>query len=348
MSAGDLKRGRLSELDALRGFGAILVLNFHYSTRFHEIFPKAAHVPFHVGGGEYRVLLFFAISGFAIFFSTAKLRSGWDFIANRAIRLLPAYWTAMLLTLVIEHLGHMTMLYIPPFAALFNMTMLQGFFFLPAVDGAYWTLTVEIAFYACILGLWLGLRMRHIEWALIGWLALKLVFDLAWPDMPERIVMLFILRYVPWFAIGMAAWRVWAGERRWRDQVPVVGLALGTIWLTEPTDIVIVSVVIVAAFWAMVEGRLGWVRFGPLIWVGQISYSLYLVHQHVGFTILLNAEAMGIDPLTSYVMAVVVAIALGYAVNRLVERPAAAWLTARWKGWRDRSPVQAAAVETGT
>ncbi|HEX7871530.1 MAG TPA: acyltransferase [Sphingobium sp.] len=346
MSAGDLKRGRLSELDALRGLGAILVLNFHYSTRFHEIFPKAPHVPFHVGGGEYRVLLFFAISGFAIFFSTAKLRSGWDFIANRAIRLLPAYWTAMLLTIVIEHLGHMTMLYIPPFAALFNMTMLQGFFFLPAVDGAYWTLTVEIAFYACILGLWLTLRMRHVEWALIGWLGLKLIFDLVWPDMPERIVMLFILRYVPWFVIGMATWRVWGGERQWREQAPVFGLAVMTVMLSETMDIVVVTLLIIAAFWAMVEGRLGWVRFGPLIWVGQISYSLYLVHQHVGFTIMLNAEAMGIDPLTSYVMAVVAAIALGYGVNRLVERPAAAWLTARWKAWRTASPILAA-PETG-
>ncbi|HEX7853157.1 MAG TPA: acyltransferase [Sphingobium sp.] len=342
MSAGDLKRGRLSELDALRGLGAILVLNFHYSTRFHEIFPKAPHVPFHIGGGEYRVLLFFAISGFAIFFSTARLQSGWDFVANRAARLLPPYWTAMLLTLVIEHLGHMTTLYIPPFATLMNVTMLQGFFFLPPVDGAYWTLTVEIAFYACILGLWALFRMRHIERFLIAWLLLKLFFDLIWPDMPERIVMLFILRYVPWFAIGMASWRVWAGERRWRDQIPVFLGILITIMVSETTDIWGVSLLIIAAFWAMVEGRLGWIRFGPLIWVGQISYSLYLVHQHIGFTIMMNAQAMGIDPLTSYVVAVLAALALGYCVNRLVERPASAWILARWKRFRARQPMNAA------
>ncbi|MFT3964814.1 MAG: acyltransferase [Sphingobium sp.] len=337
-----MKRGRLRELDALRGLGAILVLNFHYSTRFHEIFPKAPHVPFHIGGGEYRVLLFFAISGFAIFFSTAKLQSGRDFIVNRATRLLPAYWAAMLVTLVIEHLGHMTMLYIPPLATLMNVTMLQGFFFLPAVDGAYWTLTVEIAFYACILGLWLAFRMRHVERILLGWLALKLLFDLVWTDMPERLVMLFILRYVPFFAIGMASWRVWAGERRWREQFPVLAGALLCIMLSETPDIWAVSLLIIAAFWAMVEGRLGWICLPPLIWVGQISYSLYLVHQHIGFTIMLNAEAAGIDPLTSYAMAVAAAFALGYAINRLVERPAAHWLTARWKRLRARQPMGAA------
>lgn len=334
-------RGRLSELDALRGLGAILVLNFHYSTRFHEIFPKAPHVPFHVGGGEYRVLLFFAISGFAIFFSTAKLRSGWDFVANRASRLLPAYWTAMLLTLAIEHLGHMTALYVSPLATVMNVTMLQGFFFLPGIDGAYWTLTVEISFYACILLLWAVFRLRDVERLLLGWLALKLVFDLLWTDMPERMVMLFVLRYVPFFAIGMACWRVWSGARRWRDQWPVfVGIAI-TVVASETWDVWIVTLAIAAAFWAMVQGRMGWIRWGPLIWVGQISYSLYLVHQHIGFTVMMNAERLGIDPLTSYALAIVAAFTLGYGVNRLVERPAGAWLAARWAQYRTRRPLVA-------
>ncbi|MET0360479.1 MAG: hypothetical protein ABW048_01880, partial [Sphingobium sp.] len=44
-------RSRLTELDALRGLGALLVMNFHYSTRFHEMFPAAPHVPFHILGG---------------------------------------------------------------------------------------------------------------------------------------------------------------------------------------------------------------------------------------------------------------------------------------------------------
>ena len=66
MDRPKLNHGRLTELDALRGIGALCVLIFHYSTRFHELFPQAAHVPFSFPGGNYRVLLFFTISGFAI------------------------------------------------------------------------------------------------------------------------------------------------------------------------------------------------------------------------------------------------------------------------------------------
>ena len=72
-SSPHVRTGRLTELDALRGIGALCVLVFHYSTRFHELFPQAQHVPFSFPGGNYRVLLFFTISGFAIFFTLDRI-----------------------------------------------------------------------------------------------------------------------------------------------------------------------------------------------------------------------------------------------------------------------------------
>ena len=190
------RRRRLDELDALRGIGAILVVNFHYTTRFHEMFPQAAHVPFSIFGGNYRVLLFFAISGFAIFFSMGKLKSAADFGMNRFARLFPAYWTAMSVTLIMEHLYDVPMLDISPGATLLNLTMLQSFFFVPSVDGAYWTLAVELGFYASMISLWWFGQLRRIEVVILFWLALKwLMF--FWSGIPERFVMLTVLRYIP-------------------------------------------------------------------------------------------------------------------------------------------------------
>lgn len=331
------KRGRLAELDALRGIGALLVLNFHYTRRFHEMFPAAPHTPFEIGGGNYRVLLFFAISGFAIFFTTRRMTSASDFLVNRAVRLLPAYWAAMLLTLVTVHAGGVGALQVPFWTAAVNLTMLQGFFFVPAVDGGYWTLTVEVAFYVCVMMLWLVCRLRHIERWILLWLLLRLVEARLWIDMPTRLAMLLCLDYAPFFAIGMASWRVWAGERRWGEQWPVLAATLITIIATESWDVALVAGTLMVIFWAMVEGWLGWLAIGPLIWVGRISYSLYLVHQYIGFTVMLRAEAAGIGPIKSYGLAIACAFLLGWLVNRMVERPAARWLTARWEARRART-----------
>lgn len=330
MEGSSRTRGRLNELDALRGIGALLVVNFHYATRFHELFPASGHVPFHLFGGNYRVLLFFAISGFAIFFSLARLKQAQDFVVGRAVRLLPAYWVAMAITLVVEHVGHMTSLYVPPLAAVANITMLEQFFFLPAVDGAYWTLTVEIAFYFCMLMLWLIWRARPLEQIIFGWMALKLLFALVWPDMPERIVMIFILRYVPFFAIGMLSYRVWAGHRSWQQQVPGFLAVLTTIAVSETPDLLLAGMILIACFHAMIAGWLRWLCVAPLLWIGQISYSLYLVHQHIGFTILYNMDRAGYSPWLAYAAAVLVAVGLGAVLNRFVERPAARILLNLW------------------
>jgi peptidoglycan/LPS O-acetylase OafA/YrhL len=326
-------RTRLTELDALRGIGALCVLIFHYSTRFQELFPQAQHVPFSFPGGNYRVLLFFCISGFAVFFTLDRIRNVPDFVINRVARLYPAYLVAMMLTLSIEYLAQATQLLIGPAAILANFTMLQGFAFLPEVDGAYWTLTVEIAFYFCMISIWKWIGIRRLEPVLAAWLALRWLFH-VWPDMPERIIMLFVLRYTPFFVIGMLAYRIWAGQRTWKQQTPYAALALLSVATMETWDMTLVAIVLLLAFSALIVGRLRFIALRPLVWMGGISYSFYLIHQHVGFVVMLRMADAGYSPWLGFATAFLVALFLGTAINRLVERPAGEAIL-RW--WRRRS-----------
>jgi peptidoglycan/LPS O-acetylase OafA/YrhL len=322
-------------LDALRGIGALCVLVFHYSTRFHELFPQAAHVPFSFPGGNYRVLLFFTISGFAVFFTLDRIGSVADFVVNRIARLYPAYIVAMLLTLSIEYLAEASQLLIGPAAILANVTMLQGFAFLPEVDGAYWTLTVEIAFYFCMIAMWKWVGTKWLEPMLALWLAVRGIYGL-WPDMPERIVMLFVLRYVPFFIIGMLSYRVWAGQRRWGQQLPYAALALLSVAAMESWDVTLVACLLLASFAALIAGRMRWIAARPLLWIGGISYSFYLIHQHVGFVVMLKLAELGYSPWIAFLAAFVIALTLGTAINRLVERPAGEAILAWWRRRRER------------
>jgi len=333
-------------MDALRGLGALCVLVFHYSTRFHELFPQAAHVPFSFLGGNYRVLLFFTISGFAIFFTLDRIATVADFIVNRFARLYPAYLVAMLLTLSIEYLARVTTLLIGPGAILANVTMLQGFAFLPAADGAYWTLTVEIAFYFCMVTIWKWVGLKRLEPVLIAWLALRWLYAL-WPGMPERIVMLAVLRYVPFFIIGMLAYRVWSGQRSWRQQAPYAALALLSIATIDSWDITLAGIILLALFGALIAGRLRFLRLRPLVWMGGISYSFYLIHQHVGFVVMLKMADAGYSPWAGFAAAFLVALSLGTLINRAVERPAGEAILGWWRRRSTTSaPTEAAPSQT--
>jgi peptidoglycan/LPS O-acetylase OafA/YrhL len=334
MAGTPLARGRLTELDALRGIGALCVLIFHYSTRFHELFPQAAHVPFSFPGGNYRVLLFFTISGFAIFFTLDRIATVADFVVNRFARLYPAYLVAMLLTLSIEYLAQATQLLIGPVAILANFTMLQGFAFLPEVDGAYWTLTVEIAFYFCMIAIWKFAGIRRLEPVLAVWLLIRWLYW-AWPDMPERIIMLLVLRYTPFFVIGILAYRLWRGQRSLWQQAPYAALALLSIATMETWDVTIVGCALLLAFVALIHGHLRFLAWHPLVWLGGISYSFYLIHQHVGFVVMLECAKAGYSPWIGFAAAFLVALLLGTGINRLVERPAGEAILAWWKRRRD-------------
>lgn len=333
MKVGKSSKDRLVEIDALRGIGAIAVVLYHFTTRFPQMFPKADHVPISFWEGEYRVLLFFAISGFAIFFSMDRLKSAPDFIVNRISRLFPAYWVAMCLTLVFVYAGNIQALQISPLSALANVTMLQGFLYLPAVDGAYWTLTVELGFYASMLALWAGPGFRRLEPILIGWLALKWLMYF-WVGMPSRIAMLLVLKFIPFFMIGMLFYRIWAGHRRWPTQSPYFAAALLTVFITDGQDLFIAGCCLILIF---IAALVGWLRFlcvRPILWLGTVSYSLYLVHENIGFVIMLNAREAGLNHWTGFAMALATVVALAWALNRFVERPAGRMIGEWWKGLR--------------
>ena len=154
--------------------------------------------------------------------------------------------------------------------------------------------------------------------------------------MPERLIMLLVLRYLPFFVIGMLSYRVWAGQRSWRQQCPYAALTLASVATIETWDVTLVACLLFAAFAALIAGRLRMLRLRPLIWLGGISYSFYLIHQHVGFVVMLEVARAGYSPWLGFSAAFAVALILGTGINRLVERPAGEAILAWWKRRRAR------------
>src|SRR5205085_8037449 len=103
--------------------------------------------------GHYGVQIFFGISGFVIFMTLDRTTTLADFAVSRVSRLYPAYWTAMFATTAVVLVAGMNNLLVSPGEFAADLTMMQGFVGLASVDGVYWTLGIELAFYFAMAGL---------------------------------------------------------------------------------------------------------------------------------------------------------------------------------------------------
>jgi peptidoglycan/LPS O-acetylase OafA/YrhL len=314
---------RLRELDALRGLAALAVVLFHLGFRFHELFPAAGHVTIPFPRGDGPVLVFFAISGFAMLATLDRVESVAGFAWQRFARLFPAYWAALGVTLAVTALlDAPASLRANDWQALVNLTMLQDFLRVPPVDGAYWSLSVELGFYGCIALLWRIGVLGRIERIALAWLILRLLLALAWPDIPDRIALLLVLPHLPWFVIGMAMYRVWQGARRWSDQAGLLAAAGMSVAVTDGPVLAFGAVLVIAGFWLIERGHAGGLVRSPLVALGGISYPLYLVHQNVGYSIMLRLDAVGVAPFFGFGLALLAALALATVISRLIEWPA--------------------------
>ena len=150
------KKKRESELDAMRGIAAFLVVLFHYSglTGFNLPFLKY---------GVTGVDLFFLISGYVIFLTLEKTATIRDFIVSRISRIYPSYLVMIPITVITMHL--LSKAPLPSFKVILgNICMMQPVFLVTYIDDVYWTLTVEIQFYIFMLLIYRFNKLDKIEW----------------------------------------------------------------------------------------------------------------------------------------------------------------------------------------
>jgi len=330
---------RLTEIDLLRFFAAMAVLLFHYAFAGNNTGDMQLPIPDALEAaatyGYLGVDLFFLISGFVIALS-AQRGTPLRFLLDRLIRLYPAFLVAVLLTALVRTLWGSADDDISIRNLLLNLSLFAGIFEdrldLEFVDGVYWSLMVELQFYGLVLlALLLGLG-RHLQPLMLGWLAITLASDyLSLPGWLDR---LLLLEWSPYFIAGALFHEV---QRRGLNPLRGVAIALClylsvryAIWRLEfynefynyefePMAVSGIVIGLYLLFMLLSSGALRPLRHPWLIWLGGLTYPLYLLHQNIGYITFRRFDALAAPiPLFWSLTAGMLLLALG--VHLLVER----------------------------
>ncbi|WP_423368775.1 acyltransferase family protein [Burkholderia sp. LMG 32019] len=364
--------GHLQHVDAMRAVAVILVIWTHYAERFAPL-AGSQHVldtlQRSMNFGRVGVVIFFAISGMLIPASLyGEAGAGTRrFLVRRFFRLYPAYWLALPAGYFVHWYLFDKRMGVDGFFA--NATMIPAAFGESLILPHGWTLETELYFYGlCLILFWCGAlhRMRYLCLVSIGLCGL-FVASLALRLVPASLLSQY--KTMP-YHLGIMFWGACFRQAydtpfqllrvRWKKggtptqlsmtyrsaaacvAMLIAGIALvGAIsdWRHHNMDHLPTSfayVIGIAMFVALATFLK--LRIRVLSWIGEISYSVYLLHSlplFVAFWLCQRFHVVG-WPLGVYmIVPILPLIPLSWAGYRWCEAPfvqLARTLTARRSG----------------
>jgi len=338
---------RLQELDALRGMAALMVVLFHFT-----MYRPQAALGFKLGVTG--VDLFFIISGFVIFMSLMRVRKSMDFIINRVSRLYPTYWACVTFTFLLQ----LTVLFLNKHQSvaadlslryLGNMTMFQFYLGIEDLDGPYWTMIIEMLFYIGILVLFRKHLLRHLTSIGIGiivltWLGIVFFEGQYWFDFIYKWIPL--LKYMPVFLAGTVCYKIYTQKGQLAHHYAVILFCLiaqvgffghgGNVgaYITR-TEYTVMLMVYFGLFVLFVNRKLQFVVSKPTLFLGKISFALYLMHQYVSLEIIIPylTRKLHLHFWIAAAVALVCVISLAAIVTYCIEIPYTRKMKNKLRSW---------------
>lgn len=360
--ANDTSREHNHFLDSLRGLAALWVVFNHTQEYLPNALPEIPSVirqPLIQYGGL-GVQVFFVLSGYVIAQSLQRTRMDTpalgNFMVRRMVRLSPPYWAAVVFALVVSSVSAVAKDEVWSFPSigrlLAHVVYLPDLLNMEMINGVHWTLYIEVQFYV-LIGIFLWLLAKAPQQGSAARLVPLIAFSTI--AAASLIHPLFELRdgrehwfgaYVHAFVFGMLI--QWTRSKRLHPAVLAVFTAvLGLAWAIHGDSVVggaFVAGAIVYAFTGP-KGAFGLLEQPPFLFLGKISFSLYLVHSPVmGSVSYLGGKVLGESvgaELVTAVFEIIASLIVGAVFWKIFEEPAMRWSKALRRTSSTPAPARA-------
>ena len=348
---------RITELDGIRGLAALGVVVYHYHKHFESAPLESLLFPIYTGG-LFFVDLFFVLSGFIlaqVYSHEARYPTVRSAIVSRIARLYPLHLLTLILVAPLQKL-HVILtdhcfIYFQNdwYHLLLNVFMLnesglqRGFSF----NGPSWSISTEFIVNVIFLAVALRSPKRAIALGIAlvaGAIALDVAFD--WTN-PPRYLASFnrLFRCFMCFGAGLILRGI--HDRTRASRAPMwsielsfaLAIAAMLYFMTRPGEdtsyfvlsLIIFPAIILLALRSIMIGAA--LRTRPLVHLGQVSFSLYLLHFPLELfyknAIVLTGWSANFNHPITLLFALAACIAVSHVTWKYFEMPSRRWV----KNW---------------
>ncbi len=274
------EKKHIPSITMLRGLACLAVCFFHFSGTVDSV---ALHKVASYGG--YGVPIFFAISGFILPYSLSRaeyqVRNYFKFIIKRIIRLEPAYIVSIVLVFLLSAIAQFSKFNTSEPIEVINTRTFLHFFYLVDIfndkwlNPVYWTLAIEFQFYLLIGLVFYFLKSKNIFVLLSVFLLLNLSSLFVYDD---RFLPYYFLMFLPGIIL------FWYQSQKitlmmFLSFVVIVAAASFYKYGVSGAICTIIPILFIQFVTKPIK---------PLVFLGTISYSLYLIHTIIGTDGIIN------------------------------------------------------------
>ncbi|HTV64689.1 MAG TPA: acyltransferase [Bryocella sp.] len=275
-TSGPGSRQRIGIINALRGVAALAVAWGHF------VAGQGKYLGLSGKYGYLGVDIFFVISGFVIPWSLYRsgyiLRDYPRFLLKRNVRLYPPYLASIAITILATNFVLVPLFHVPRMSVsgrslLLHFAYLNDLAHVPWINVVYWTLAIEFQWYV-LVGLAMPLLASCRKIARFAAIAAMMLayYTFYW----DRLV----FHFLPVFLIGVFVFQYRAKIIEWQEMLGLIAVMAFAMMRISGGLVPLVAVPtgLLIAF-CVFEHR-------AADRVGDISYSLYLLHLPIGVSVI--------------------------------------------------------------